>query len=103
MKYLLLIYLGEQVLNERIGSTVTWSQRSWRTSSRRNGQFLATAPLQPVSTATTVRVRDGKRMVTDGPFAETREQLGGFFLVDARNLDEAISIASGFQGRESAL
>ena len=59
-----------------------------------NGQFLATAPLQPVSTATSVRMRDGKRLVTDGPFAETREQLGGFFMVDAKNLDEAIGIAA---------
>ena len=58
-----------------------------------NGQFLATGPLQPVATATTVKVRDGKRLVTDGPFAETREQLGGYFLVDAKNLDEAMDIA----------
>jgi hypothetical protein len=59
-----------------------------------NGKYLATAPLHPASTATTVRVRDGKRLVTDGPFAETREQLGGFFMVDARDLDEAIAIAA---------
>jgi hypothetical protein len=57
------------------------------------GQYLAAAPLHPVSTATTVRVREGKRLVTDGPFAETREQLGGYYLVDARDLDEAIAIA----------
>jgi hypothetical protein len=62
------------------------------------GQFLATAPLQPVSTATSVRVREGKRLVTDGPFAETREQLGGYFLVKARNLDEAIEIAGRIPG-----
>ena len=58
-----------------------------------SGQYLAAAPLHPTSTATSVRVRDGKRLVTDGPFAETREQLGGYFLVDAKNLDEAIDIA----------
>jgi hypothetical protein len=57
------------------------------------GQYRVSAPLHPVSTATTVRVREGKRLVTDGPFAETREQLGGFYMVDARNLDEAIAIA----------
>ncbi len=55
------------------------------------GQYLATAPLHSVATATSVRVRDGKSLVTDGPFAETREQLGGFFLVNAQDLDEAIA------------
>ncbi len=57
------------------------------------GHYLAGAQLQPTATATSVRVRDGKRMVTDGPFAETREQLGGYFLIEAANLDEAIGIA----------
>ena len=59
-----------------------------------SGQYLAGAPLHPTSTATSVRVRDGKRLVTDGPFAETREQLGGYFLIDAKDLDEAIAIAA---------
>ncbi len=59
-----------------------------------NGQYWATNPLQPTSTATSVRVRNGKRLVTDGPFAETREQLGGYYLIDAKDLDEAISIAA---------
>ncbi len=59
-----------------------------------NGKFVASAPLHPTSTATSVRVRDGKRLVTDGPFAETREQLGGYYLINARDLDEAIEIAS---------
>ena len=58
------------------------------------GRYLGGAPLQPVSTATSVRVRGGKRVVTDGPFAETREQLGGYFLIDAKDLDEAIAIAT---------
>jgi hypothetical protein len=58
------------------------------------GQFLATAPLHPTAAATSVRVREGKRLVTDGPFAETREQLGGFFLIDAKDLDEAIAVAA---------
>src|SRR5207342_1331860 len=58
------------------------------------GQYLAANPLHPTSTATSVRVRDGKRLVTDGPFAETREQLGGYFLIDAKDLDEAIGIAA---------
>ena len=59
------------------------------------GQYLLASPLHPTSTATSVRVRDVKRLVTDGPFAETREQLGGFYLVEAKNLDEAINIAGG--------
>ena len=59
-----------------------------------SGQYLGANPLHPTSMATSVRVRDGKRLVTDGPFAETREQLGGYFLIDAKNLDEAIAIAA---------
>jgi len=66
---------------------------SSRRSSRKRA-YLAAAPLHPTSTATSVRVRDDKRLVTDGPFAETREQLGGYFLIDAQNLDEAIGIAA---------
>jgi hypothetical protein len=63
-----------------------------------NGQYLDAAPLHPTSTATCVRVRAGKRLVTDGPFAETREQLGGYFLINARNLDEAIVIGGQIPG-----
>jgi hypothetical protein len=62
------------------------------------GKILDGAPLHPTSTATTVRVKGGKRLVTDGPFAETREQLGGYTLIEAANLDEAIEIAGGFFG-----
>jgi hypothetical protein len=61
-------------------------------------QYLIAAPLHPTSTATSVRVRDGKRLVTDGPFAETREHLGGFYLIDAKDLDEAIGIAARHPG-----
>jgi hypothetical protein len=63
-----------------------------------DGQYLGASPLHPVSTATSVRVREGKRLVTDGPFAETCEQLGGYFLIDARDLDEAIGIAARVPG-----
>jgi hypothetical protein len=98
MKYMLLIYLEENAINdtEREHCYVESAQLARQLKS--NGQYLATAPLHPVSTATTVRVRDGKKLVTDGPFAETREQLGGFFMVDAKNLDEAISIAERIPG-----
>jgi hypothetical protein len=61
---------------------------------RGRGQYLGGSPLHPSSSATTVRVRDGKRLVTDGPFAETREQLGGYILVDVKDLDEALAIAA---------
>ncbi len=63
-----------------------------------NGNFVSASPLQPVETATTVRVRDNKRLVTDGPFAETREQLGGYFMIEAKDLDEAIQIAGKIPG-----
>ena len=65
-----------------------------RGRSGESGNYLGAAPLQPVSTATSVRMRGGKRLLTDGPFAETREQLGGFFLIEAKDLDEAIAIAA---------
>jgi hypothetical protein len=63
-----------------------------------SGNFLGASPLQSVSTATSVRVRGGKRLVTDGPFAETREQLGGYFLVEAKDVDEAVEIAGNIPG-----
>jgi hypothetical protein len=62
------------------------------------GQFLGSNPLHPTSTATTVRIRDGKSLVTDGPFAETREQLGGYFLIEAKDLDAAIGVAERIPG-----
>jgi len=93
MKYMLLVYLDEQALSEseREHCYVESAQLAQELNSR--GQYLDASPLHPISTATSVRVREGKRLVTDGPFAETREQLGGYYLVDARDLDEAIRIA----------
>jgi hypothetical protein len=98
MKYMLLVYLEENAMDdaERQHCYVESTQLAHELKSK--GQFLATSPLQPTSTATSVRVRDGKRLVTDGPFAETREQLGGYFLVNASNLDEAIAIAGRIPG-----
>lgn len=98
MKYMLLIYADEQAWND------DERQQCYRESSqlahqlKQNGQFLGTNPLQSVSTATCVRVRDDRRVVTDGPFAETREQLGGYFLIDAKDLDEAIRVAAQIPG-----
>jgi hypothetical protein len=98
MKYMLLIYLDEQALDETERQKCYVESTQLAHELHSNGQFLATSPLYPTSTATTVRVRDGKRLVTDGPFAETREQLGGYYLVEARNLDEAIGIAGRIPG-----
>jgi len=93
MKYMLLVYLDEQVMSdeEREHCYVESAQLTQQLNS--SGQYLDASPLHPISTATSVRVREGKRLVTDGPFAETREQLGGYYLIDARDLDEAIRIA----------
>lgn len=94
MKYMLLIYFDEQApLNEAERQECYAESTQLAHEIHANGQFLGANPLHPTSMATTVRVRDGKRLVTDGPFAETREQLGGYFLIDAKNLDEAIGIA----------
>lgn len=94
MKYMLLIYGDETALSEpeREACYVESTQLAQQIKSK--GQYLAANPLYPTATATSVRVREGKRLVTDGPFAETREQLGGYFLIDARDLDEAIGIAA---------
>jgi hypothetical protein len=95
MKYMLMIYLDEQNQvseAERQACYVESMQLAQELHSK--GQYLGANPLHPTSMATSVRVRDGKRLVTDGPFAETREQLGGYFLVEANNLDEAIGIAA---------
>lgn len=93
MKYMLMIYTDEKAMDEaeRQQCYVESAQLAQELDAK--GQYLAAAPLHPTSTATTVRVRAGKRQVTDGPFAETREQFGGYFLIEAGNLDEAISIA----------
>jgi hypothetical protein len=93
MKYMLLVYHDEQSLSEteREHCYVESAQLAQQLNS--SGQYLDASPLHPISTATSVRVRKGKRLVTDGPFAETREQLGGYYLIDVRDLDEAIGIA----------
>ncbi|HEY8204624.1 MAG TPA: YciI family protein [Pyrinomonadaceae bacterium] len=93
MKYMLLVYMNEQAMNdeERAHCYVESAQLTQELNA--NGQYLAAGPLHPVATATSVRVRDGKRLVTDGPFAETREQLGGYYVIEAKDLDEAIGIA----------
>ena len=98
MQYVLLIYMEEQAMSEAEREHCYVESAQLAQQLHASGQYLATAPLHPVAMATSVRVRDGKRLVTDGPFAETREQLGGFFLINARDLDEAISIAARIPG-----
>jgi hypothetical protein len=98
MMYLLLVYGDEQASDETEKEQCREESAQLVHQIRSTGKYLAAAPLHPVSTATSVRVREGKRLVTDGPFAETREQLGGYFLVDARDLNEAIDIAGRIPG-----
>ena len=93
MKYMLLIYSDEDVWTEDERERCYAESTQLTHELNQKGQYLGASPLRPISTATSVRVREGKRLVTDGPFAETREQLGGYFLVEAKDLDEAIDIA----------
>jgi|SRR5665213_252470 len=90
MKYLCLVYLEEKRLDELPDRDCV----EYDTAIRNSGHCLASEALQSIQTATTVRVRNGKVSITDGPFAETKEQLAGFYLVEARDLNEAIQIAS---------
>jgi hypothetical protein len=96
VKYMLLIYFDEtwDTLSLAERQDIYEGQMRLSEELRANGQYVAGNPLHPASTATSVRVRDGKRLLTDGPFAETREQLGGYMLIDVKDLDEAIAIAA---------
>jgi hypothetical protein len=94
MKYMLLIYTDEQAETDCVRGPCYEESTRLAHELSASGNFLAANPLHPTATATSLRVRDGKPLVTDGPFAETREQLGGYFLIDAQNLDEAINIAA---------
>ena len=93
MKYMLLVYMDEQAMTDAERQDCYVKSAKLTQDLNSNGQYIGAGPLHPVSTATSVRLRDSKRLVTDGPFAETREQLGGYYLIEAKNLDEAISIA----------
>jgi hypothetical protein len=101
MKYMLLVHHDEEAFDK---FSETTRQQMLAESVQlthqlhANGQYLSASPLHPTSTATIVRVRDGKPFVTDGPFVETREQLAGYFLIEAKNLDEAIGIAARVPG-----
>jgi hypothetical protein len=94
MKYLLLIYMPEDAMNDAERQQCYVDSTALCNELASQGKFLGANPLEPVATATSVRIRQGERLVTDGPFAETHEQLGGYFLVDVPNLDDALAIAS---------
>ena len=98
MKYMLLIYSEEQGWTEEERNACFAESIELTKELHAKGQFLGASPLQPIAMATSVRVRNGKRLTTDGPFAETREQLGGYFMVEARDLNEAIQIAGRIPG-----
>jgi hypothetical protein len=89
MRYLCLVYLEEKRLDALIDESLAYDEVL-----RKSGHYLVSEALQPIETATTVRIRNGKLSITDGPFAETKEQLGGFILITARDLNEAIQVAS---------
>jgi hypothetical protein len=91
---MLLVYLDEKAMDDAEREQCYGESAQLARDLNASGHFVAASPLHPVATATSVRVRNGNPLVTDGPFAETREQLGGYFLIDAKNVDEAITIAA---------
>ena len=104
MQYLLLIYRNEAEIGKMDASArqeMATEYGAFTQSIIQSGNFKAGDALQPSTTATTVRVRDGKTLTTDGPFAETREQLGGYYLVEARDLDAALAIAARIPGAKT--
>jgi hypothetical protein len=97
MQYLLMIYDNESSwgkLSETEQSNMLKEYRAFTQSITESGHYRGGSQLHPVSKATTVRVRDGKKLITDGPFAETKEQLGGYYLIEAKDLDDAVAIAA---------
>ena len=94
MKYMLLIYMAENAIDQEQREHCYQESTQLAHDLKAAGKFISANPLQPVATATSVRVRNGKPTVTDGPFAETREYLGGYFLVEANDLDDAMNIAT---------
>jgi hypothetical protein len=94
MKYMLLVYMAEDAMNSEEREHCYADSAALCRDLAAKGQFLDASPLHPVATAKSVRIREGKRLVTDGPFAEVREQLGGFYLVDVPSEAEALAIAA---------
>ena len=103
MKYMLLIYGDEQALSETERQECYVESAQLAHDLHSSGQYVAANPLHPTAMATSVQVRNGKRLVTDGPFAETREQLGGYFLIDVPDLDTALSWAERCPGASTGV
>ena len=101
MKYMLLIYMEDGAMNDSEREHCYVESTQLANQLKVEGSYLGASPLHPTSTATSLRIRDGKRLVTDGPFAETREHLGGYFLVEAKDLDAAIGIAARIPGAKA--
>ena len=98
MKYMLLIYTDEKSWTDGEREKCYAESTQLCHDLQKRGQYVSASPLQPIASATSVRVREGKPVITDGPFAETREQLGGYFMVEARDLNDAIKIAEKIPG-----
>ena len=98
MKYMLLVYMNENAMTEAERGQCYVDSTKLANDLHAKGQFVATSPLHSVTTATSVRVREGKPLVTDGPFAETREQLGGFYILECKDIDEAAAWAAKIPG-----
>jgi hypothetical protein len=94
MRYMLMVYMNEKAMNDAERQQCYVDSARLTQDLHAKGQYVAAAPLHPVAQARSVRVREGKSVVTDGPFAETREQLGGFYIIEAKDLDEAIAVAA---------
>ena len=94
MKYMLLVYLAEDAMNDAERDHCYVESAQLARDLHASGHYLDASPLHPVATAKTVRMRDGKPLTTDGPFAETHEQLGGYYVVDVNCLEEAVAIAA---------
>jgi hypothetical protein len=94
MRYMLLIYQDETALTDDERQACYKESTQLAHDLKAKGECLSASPLQPTALATSVRIREGKRLITDGPFAETHEQLGGYYMVDVKHLDEAIDIAA---------
>jgi hypothetical protein len=98
MKYMLLIYMAEDAMTQSEREACYGESTRLAHDLKAGGKYISASPLSPVATARSVRVREGKRLVTDGPFAETHEALGGYYLIDAKDLDDAIAVAARIPG-----
>jgi hypothetical protein len=94
MKYMLLVYYNEQAMTDAERDRCYVESAQLTRELHAEGKYIDASPLQLIATSTSVRVRNGKKMVTDGPFAETHEQLGGYYIIEAKDLDEALDVAA---------